>query len=192
MADVEQLTCTRTQLREIFGGIGNTRLTQFLAEGMPKPVAKGIYDVVACVKWYLERRHRQDHGIKRRTHSDYYNEVAHLKHLERRKLEGSLVELVAVRELMAAIGTAFADFADGFPTLVSEEIANLDDPTKIERLLDAELDQGRNAVADAIEAFEFESGVRLEPQTPRESAYSDMDGEQSTSSDGGAEGRAVA
>lgn len=163
MAEDERLTCTRAQLRNIFG-VSQTRFTQFLAEGMPKAIGRGIYDATACVQWWMERKLRAHGQTARRTQTDYYNEVARLKHLERRRLETTLLEREAVELLLREIGQGVADFAETFPAQVTEQLADTADPDAIEAILDRELRNARLVMADRLRAFELKGGVRLEPR----------------------------
>ena len=180
----ERLLCSRTQLRELFGGISQTRLTQFINEGMPKAITKGTYDVILCVQWWMERKLRHQTQSKRKTQTDYYNEVARLKYLERRRLEGELLEITGVEQLLGAIGTGFAEFAESFPSRVSEELSQLADIDDIEAALDRELDEARNLLAGEIETFEFKEGVFLEPEAAETDTDTSMDGGKQTPKNG--------
>jgi phage terminase Nu1 subunit (DNA packaging protein) len=119
---------------------------------LPQPIARGKYDLKAGVSAYvdyLQKRIDSKPDDPREAADLHAQKVrltaaqAHRVEQENRVRDGSLLEAAGVAKVWAAYLTAAKSVLENMPSRLAPELAYLDDPAQIERVLRQAIDEVR-------------------------------------------------
>lgn len=130
---------THKQLGEVLD-LGHSMIAKLRDEGMPQ-VRYGVYDLRACVPWYVDkwRRARGDGSSdETSTRSALNNAQRERIELEIARTRGELVERDTVRATFAALGVILSAAATGFGKRNAPLLAPMSDADAVRLFLDQE------------------------------------------------------
>jgi len=131
--------------------------------GMPI-VARGEYDLVSCVHWYLDylkteiQRARRGDESEQQARARLVKATANLRELDLAREEKRLLPVDAVKELWERIVIAFKNKMLSLPTKLPQKLIGMEDPGNMKSLIEGEIYEALG------ELSRFE--VVEEPETP--------------------------
>ena len=149
--------------------LGVTRETvSRYAKNMDMPrKARGKYDLCECVQWALERQAKQagddENPAIVQARIDLMREQETGHKIKNATALGELIPAAIVQTQFMAMATATASQLDGLPARMAAELASIDNPTEIQRVLADECAAIRDSAAAAFAASA--GAVESEPDT---------------------------
>lgn len=130
---------THEQLGDVLD-LGHSMIGKLREEGMPQ-VRRGLYDLRACVPWYVDkwRRARGDTSNEETSTRSALNIAQRQRiELEIARTKGELLDRDTVRATFAALGVLLAGVAAGFGKRNAPLLAPMSSPDEVRAFLDSE------------------------------------------------------
>ena len=153
--DMASYIVPRPMLAEI-AGVTERQVTNYAKEGMPQ-AARGQFDLRECVPWLMDKARGRAKTTTEASSATELN-IARRKRieLEMRERSGELVPVEDVRRTVIGIASLVASMLDGFAPRIADEVAALDNPAEIQKLVFLECRSIRSALAEKARELEVD------------------------------------
>lgn len=137
-------------------GVTERQVTNYVKDGMPQ-AARGMFDLRECVPWLMDKARGRAKTTTEASSATELN-VARRKRieLEMRERSRELVPVEDVRRTVIGIASLVASMLDGFAPRIAGEVATLDNPAEIQKLVFLECRSIRGALAEKARELEIE------------------------------------
>jgi phage terminase Nu1 subunit (DNA packaging protein) len=134
--------------------LSGARICQLVKEGMPK-YARGLYDLGACIQWYIENRvksaNKSSDVVDARKR--LYEVQTHKNELETARIRAATIEAdLYLRDLQQQAAIIERALTQPDPDL-ADDIADLTDATTINDRLQLTVDRVRTRIADDLDDY---------------------------------------
>jgi phage terminase Nu1 subunit (DNA packaging protein) len=141
-------TATRATLAYILD-LSETRVTQLVSSGvLPKPAARGQYDLVACVRAYLKHSRSNTRGNLAMERTRLTAAKADREELNLRVRSGELLELAVLEKTMFEKGRQIRDALQSLADRLAGILAPETDQAKVHAILTKEVHQALEGLTE--------------------------------------------